>query len=107
MRTIKTFWGTCLVAKVSFLQLLCEIRLIFETMLQNIRCFISYIVIIVLGSFRKQGIVFLFYYEVGKISLIHIRGRETPQTGNPSDEFPVLVWIREEKVIWLTDMNSH
>ena len=41
------------------------------------------------------------------ISSIHIRGRETRQTGNPSDEFPVLVWIRDEKVIGLTDMNSH
>ena len=38
---------------------------------------------------------------------IHIRGRETRQTGNPPDEFPVLVWIRDEEVIWLTDMNSH
>ena len=40
-------------------------------MLQNIRCFIVYIVIIVLGSFRKQGIVFSFFaleYEVGKIN---------------------------------------
>ena len=37
-------------------------------MLQNIRCFIVYIVVIVLGSFRKQGIVFLFFaleYQVG------------------------------------------
>ena len=40
-------------------------------------------------------------------SSIHIRGRETRQTGNPSDEFPVLVWIRDEKVIWLTDINSY
>ena len=51
-------------------QLLCEIRLVFETMLQNIRCLIINIVIIVLGSFRKQGIVFLFFaleYEVGKM----------------------------------------
>ena len=30
-------------------------------MLQNIRCFIVYIVIIVLGSFRKQGIVVSFF----------------------------------------------
>ena len=29
----------------------------------------------------------LVYYN----SRIHIRGRETRQTGNPSDEFPVLV----------------
>ena len=50
--------------------MLCDIRLDFETMLQNIRCFIVYIVIIVLGSFRKQGIVASFFaleYEVGKI----------------------------------------
>ena len=40
-------------------------------------------------------------------SRIHIRGWETRQRGNPSDEFPVLVWIRDEKVLWLTDMNSH
>ena len=66
----KTFRGTFIVAKVSFLQLLCEICLDFETMLQNIRCFIVYIVIIVLGSFRKQGIVVSFFaieYKVGKI----------------------------------------
>ena len=39
-------------------------------MLQNIRCFIVYIIIIVLGSFCKQGIVFSFSaleYEAGKI----------------------------------------
>ena len=33
-------------------------------------------------------------------SRIHIRGREFRQTGNPSDEFPVLVRIRDENVIW-------
>ena len=39
-------------------------------MLTNIRCFIFFIVILVLGSFRKQGIVFSFFaleYEVEKI----------------------------------------
>ena len=46
-------------------------------MLQNIRCFIVYIVIklIVLGSFRKQGIVVSFFaleYEVGKMKLLTI-----------------------------------
>ena len=38
-------------------------------MLKNIRCFIVFIVILVLGSFRKQGIVFSFFaleYEVEK-----------------------------------------
>ena len=38
-------------------------------MLQHIRCFIVYIVIIVLDSFRKQCIVFLFFaleYDVLK-----------------------------------------
>ena len=40
-------------------------------------------------------------------SCIHIRGRETRQTGYRSDEFPVLVWIRDENIIWLTDMISH
>ena len=38
-------------------------------MLQNIRCFIVYIVITALGSFRKQGIVFSFFAlenEVGR-----------------------------------------
>ena len=48
---------------------LCEIRLV-ETMLKNIRCFIVFIVILVLGSYRKQGIVFSFFaleYEVEKI----------------------------------------
>ena len=29
--------------------------------------------------------------ETRHTSRIHIRGRETRQTGNPSDEFPVLV----------------
>ena len=32
-----------------------------ETILQNIRCFIVYIVVIVLDSFRKQCIVSLFF----------------------------------------------
>ena len=53
-----------------FLQFFCEIRLVVETMLKNIRCFIAFIVILVLGSFRKQGIVFSFSaleYEVEKI----------------------------------------
>ena len=44
---------------LSFLQLFCEIRLVVETMLKNIRCFIAFIVILVLCSFRKQGIVWL------------------------------------------------
>ena len=69
-KQLKTFRGTYLVAKVSFLQLLCEFCLDFETMLQNIRCFIVYIVIIVLVSFPKQGIVVSFFaleYEVTKI----------------------------------------
>ena len=38
-------------------------------MLQNIRCFIVYIVVIVLGSCRKEDIVFSFFvlgYEVEK-----------------------------------------
>ena len=45
---------------------MCEIHFDFETMLQNIRCFI---VIIVRGSFRRQGIVVSFFtleYEVVK-----------------------------------------
>ena len=44
-------------------------------MLQNIRCFIVYILIKVLRSFRKQCIVFPFFaleYEVGKIKQITI-----------------------------------
>ena len=48
----------------------CEIRLVVETMLKNITCFIVFIVILVLGSIRKQGIVFWFSaleYEVEKI----------------------------------------
>ena len=72
LRTIKTFLSTCLVAKVSFFQLLYETRLDFDfpAMLQNIRCFIVYILIIVQGSFRKQGIVVSFFaleYGVEKI----------------------------------------
>ena len=43
---------------MSFLQLLCEICPVVETILQNIRCFIVYIVMIVLDSFRKQCSVF-------------------------------------------------
>ena len=43
---------------MTFLQLLCEICPVVETILQNIRCFIVYIVMIVLDSFRKQCIVF-------------------------------------------------
>ena len=48
----------------------CEIRLVVETMLKNIRCFIVFIVILMLGSVRKQGIVFSYFaleYEVKKI----------------------------------------
>ena len=44
-------------------------------MLKNIRCFIFYIVILVLGSFRKQRIVFSFFnleYEVEKIKQLTI-----------------------------------
>ena len=68
--TNKTFGDTCLVPTVSFLQFFCEIRLVVKTMLKNIRCFIVFIVILVLGSFRKQGIAFSFFaleYEVEKI----------------------------------------
>ena len=46
---------------MSFLLLLCEIRLDFETMLQNIRCFIFYKYIVIVVSF------FALEYEVGKI----------------------------------------
>ena len=57
---------------MSFRQFFCElqVRLVLETMLKNIRCFIVFIVILVLGSFRKQGIVFSFFtleYEAEKI----------------------------------------
>ena len=58
LQTNKTFGDTCLVPTVSFLHFFCEIV---ETMLKNIRCFIVYIVILVLGSFRKQEIVFSFF----------------------------------------------
>jgi len=60
LRTNKISVGTCLIALVSFLQMLFEIRLAVETMLQNIKCFIVYILslIVVLNRFRKQGIVF-------------------------------------------------
>ena len=71
LQTNKTFGDTCLVPTASFLQFFCEIPLVVETMLKNItRCFIVFIVILVLGSFRKQGIVFSFFaleYEVEKI----------------------------------------
>ena len=40
---------------MSFLQFFCEIRLVVETMLKNIRCFIVFIVLLVLGLFHKQG----------------------------------------------------
>ena len=46
---------------VSFLRFLCEICPVVETMLRNIKCFIAYILIIVLDSFRKQCIAFLFF----------------------------------------------
>ena len=68
-RQIKLLGDTCLVPTVSFLQFFCKILLVVETMLKNIRCFIVFIVILVLGSFRKQGIVFSFFaleYEVDK-----------------------------------------
>ena len=60
----KTFGDTFLVPAVSFLQIFCEIRLVVETMLKNIRCFIVFIVILVLR------IVFSFFAlenEVEKI----------------------------------------
>ena len=43
--------------------MLFEIRLAVETMLQNINCFIVYILslIVVLNRFRKQGIVFWYF----------------------------------------------
>ena len=44
-------------------------------MLKNIRCIIVSIVILELGSFRKQGIVFSFFaleYEVEKIKYVTI-----------------------------------
>ena len=53
-----------LLETVLFLQFFCEIRLV-ETML--IRCFIVFIVILVLSSVRKQGFEFSFFaleYEV-------------------------------------------
>ena len=60
LRTNEISGGTCLIALVSFLQMLFEIRLAVETMLQNINCFIVYILslIVVLDRFHKQGIVF-------------------------------------------------
>ena len=36
-------------------------------MLQNIRCFIVYIVIIVFGSFKQGNLFSALEYEVGKI----------------------------------------
>ena len=70
LQTNKTFGDTCLAPTVSFLQFFCEIRLVVETMLKNIRFFIVFILILVLGSFRRQGIVFSFFAlkcEVEKI----------------------------------------
>ena len=70
LETNKTFGDSCLVPMVSFLQFFCEICLVVETMLKNIRCFIVFMVILVLSSFHKQGIVFSFFaseYEVEKI----------------------------------------
>ena len=67
VQTNKTVGDTCLVSTVSFVQCFCEIRLVVETMLKDIRCFI---VILVLDSFRKQEIIFSFFaleYEVEKI----------------------------------------
>ena len=75
MQINKTFGDTCLIPTMSFLQFFCEIRLVVETMLKNITCFIVFVVILVLGSFRKQGIVFSFFtleYEVEKINYITI-----------------------------------
>ena len=72
LQTTKTFGDTCLVPTVSFLQFFCEIRVVGETILKNNRWVIVFIVILVLGSFRKQGIVFSFFaleYEVEKIPL--------------------------------------
>ena len=40
------------------IKLLQALPLVVETRLKNIRCFIVFIVILVLDSFRKQGIVF-------------------------------------------------
>ena len=63
-----TMWS--LVAKGLFPQWLSYIPLVVETKLKNIRCFIVFIVILVLDSFRKQGIVFWFFaleYEAGEI----------------------------------------
>ena len=45
--------------------------LVDETVLKNIRCFTVFIVTLVLGSLRKQGVVFSFValeYEVEKIN---------------------------------------
>ena len=70
LETNKTFGETFLVPTVSFLQFSCEIRLVVETMLKNIRCFIVFIVILVVGSFPKRRIVFSFFaseIEVEKI----------------------------------------
>ena len=70
LQTSKIFGDSCLLLTVSFFQFFCEIRLDVETMLKNIRCFIVFVVILVFGSFRKQGIVFSFFaleYEVVKI----------------------------------------
>ena len=68
LRTNKTAGGTCLdVAMCLFFDCWCEFCPVVETILQNSRCFIAYIVIIVLNSFRKQCIVLLFFaleYEV-------------------------------------------
>ena len=52
LHTDNTFGDTCLVPTLSFF---CEIRLVVEAMLKNIRRFIVFILIIVRGSFRKQG----------------------------------------------------
>ena len=70
LQTSKTFGDSYLLPPVSFLQFFCEIRLFVETMLKNIRCFTVFVVILVFGSFRKQGIVYSFFaleYEVVKI----------------------------------------
>ena len=51
---------------MSFLRFLCEICPVVETVLQNIRCFIVYIAIIVLHSFVNNA--FLFLYTVSQMA---------------------------------------
>ena len=71
MQTNKPFRDSCLVPTVTFLQFSVKFLLVVETVLKNIRCLTVFIVKLVLGSLRKQGIVFSYValeYEVEKIN---------------------------------------